>query len=261
MQIQPDFNSWNMKSFCKKNLLMCRKCFITVLMVIPSVALIFGQMQSDKLKEMISNADFILKGKVVSFSSSGKDGSYGQHIYTNYKIRVETIFKGRINDSITQFELIGGTIDNTTEDVFPSFAFNQDEEFIIFYIEDPFPWIDPLYSKIPIINGTTYFMDKEFNQVDFENAIRLFIKDSENDSDPLKGQSSIILEQDKKASISVSEISDNFLANPIITNISPAIASGGTGTQVVITGTDFGTTTGTVIFYSASPVQIGRAHV
>ena len=129
-----------------------------------------------------------------------------------------------------EIEVQGGTINDTTEFVTNSIYFEIGEIFIIFYQENPFRWTDPDNSKINIFDSKVYFNNHEYNILAFKKVIRVLIKNPNLRIDSLNSSSG--------------GKTDLPLTVPTITNISPNMASAGTNTQVVITGTNFGATQG-----------------
>jgi Tol biopolymer transport system component len=180
------------------------------------------------IDELTLNAEIIAIGTV--FEKDSRWNSEHTHIITRILFSVEQYLKG----SSTQDQILiitpGGTVDGITEWVSGAVDFEPHERAIVF-LEKSEDGSYQLYRQgkssviMERVNGMT--VDQ------FKERIEL----------ASKGGSLLPLEND----IFNPAISET--PAPVITEITPSIASAGTGTEVTIAGTGFGTNPGSVEFY------------
>jgi hypothetical protein len=195
------------------------------------------------LQGLIEKSDIIVKGKLTHKSSNWNNDHRGKHIYSNHKIKINEILKGTPTDSIINIELMGGTVNDTNEMLIPCITFSNEEEFILFYKQNPFRFIDLNYSKIHVANNIVDFFNTQYIIDEFTKCIEGYVKQPEieihlpnfrvNKAQPIISGIENIQE------INYSQ-TDN--SGPTIDGINPSEASAGTNTTVTINGSNFGDT-------------------
>lgn len=83
------------------------------------------------ISSSIEESDLILHSKVISQDSRWIINEKGKHIYTSIEFEVLDILKGFINAKSINLEIIGGTVNDTTEFVSTSFSVRNNQELIL----------------------------------------------------------------------------------------------------------------------------------
>jgi len=193
--------------------------------------------QQDKLQERVDKSTAVVWGLVSATESNWKTNELGHHIFTTVTVEIVQSVKASVTGTLV-FEVVGGTIGETTEAVSNVPMFRQGQEVILFMTGDPYRLIGGRYSKLTVYDGKVYWTGVELTAEVFLEMLELIEA----------GQS--------PASVWQQEKSQQFEAfgltnQPVITRITPSKASAGTDTQVTITGNYFGFSQGSgkVEFY------------
>lgn len=188
-----------------------------------------GALQTEtSIDELTLNADVIAIGVVL-----GKDSFWNSehsHILTRVLFSIEQYLKGSSTQNQILIAVPGGIKDGITEWVSNSVDFEPQERALVFLNQ-----VDDQSYAIYKWGKSSIISDK-VNGINVDDL-------KERIESVSKGESLPLLEND----LSASDIQAS--SSPTITGIAPSVASAGTGTEVTIEGTDFGTNPGSVEFY------------
>ena len=201
------------------------------------------------LNTRVSNSPLIVEGQVTSKRSFWDDNH--SNIYTASKVKVFKVFKGTVNTEFIEIITPGGTVGLQKEVVHPSLELNKDEVGIFMLHENLIstkknPNI-PLYKTYASVQGFVKYdllKNKASSAFDQFNNIEQLLYSSITaiTSESITEVSPFSVEQ---------EVSPMPEATPTITSFTPTTVTAGTKTQVTITGTNFGASSGQVRFSNA----------
>jgi hypothetical protein len=184
-----------------------------------------------ELEDITGKSHAIVWGRISRTQSYWQSDERGRHIYTS--VTIDPVFStlGAEVESPLVFEVIGGTIEDITESVTDIPQFNQQEEVIIFLVENPYSLVTGRLSKLNVYNDKVYWSGTAVDVEAFIQMLELIIA----------GQSPVSIWEQQIQNIELSGVT----GKPVISAITPEKASAGTNTQVTITGSNFGDTQGT----------------
>lgn len=180
------------------------------------------------LTQLTAEADQILTGKVIQAESFWVDDIRGRHIRTYLTVERTGILKGFPGSSVA-VELPGGTVGEITEWVSNSAILSQGDEVVLYLKHD---------RDEPVGVGDGVFLvraGRAFGRVGtFAVAYLASATEAVSRGEALPEEPGALADQ-----------ASALTSGPVITAITPPAGSAGTQTQVVITGSGFGSSAGT----------------
>lgn len=201
--------------------------------------------QSSSLEDRLSEGDLVVEGKVMSqFSFFGKEERL---IYTAHQIEVYKVFKGNIERSSVEIVTTGGVVGDRMLEVNPSLKLTIGQTGLFLFKAYRGNNIDDSRTVIwrPVADAASFLpYDPKIERVKdvFETETMTRQK--------------LYRRIEQKVGHNYQELqalpqSSQQRLVPAITSFTPTTATAGTETLITITGTDFGSTTGTVFFDAA----------
>ena len=96
----------------------------------------FSEPNERTLAQAAQEADVIVHATVVGQEAAWRTDQWGRHIYTTYAFnRCETV-KGVVEGYSLTVRVMGGTVDDVTEEVTPGWRFAVGQEFVLFLNRD-----------------------------------------------------------------------------------------------------------------------------
>lgn len=174
-------------------------------------------MNGHEPSELVHQTETICTATVLSTKCQWKDDHRGRHIYTNVEFLIERTIKGGVPTNPITIEVVGGTVGDITERVSHSPVFTEGEHVLLFLKGQSLRSMGDFTGKLPIINDHVFWNGKKV---------------------PLDALTASLT----TGSVTLFTDIDEMLFNDaiVITSIVPDIASAGTETQVIISGTGFG---------------------
>ena len=205
-------------------------------------------LQPISLKQRVQKSNKVVEGEVLSSQSFWN--STRTNIYTKYKIKPYKVFKGNVN---SEFYVVvqGGTVGTRTHDV-SNEAQLKIGDYGVFTMINTFP-------NMPT-NGNTfalYAAVQGFIKIDvreqFANDPFNVYKDLETELyQPIERYSNSKARVINTYNFNALNQNRSFLATPVISSFSPTTSTAGTFETIVISGSGFGNTQGTVEFKNSN---------
>ncbi|UCE18327.1 MAG: matrixin family metalloprotease [Gemmatimonadota bacterium] len=203
------------------------------------------------LNERITQASTILKGAVKGSHSYWKDGI----IYTDVTLRVDRYLKGESNGENFILTLPGGQVGGICLSVSDVPYFLEGEEVILFLQKGTLiPLVGCFQGKLSLHEQALVGLDMRV--IELQNKINRLSGYPEDFAGLTpRGKPLFVTEDVLSPPIVKPQKRGPGALQPGITGITPSVASSGTNTQVVISGSGFGTNTGQakVEFYHGQP--------
>ena len=136
-----------------------------------------GIQEKQDISKIVKRADLIIRGKVISTDSQWQEDDRGRHIYTSVTIQILDKIKGNIKDDVFTFDVVGGTVDDISEVVSDTPAFEIDEDAIMFLSGQPLTMKQGINSKIPIYNNRVYRKDSDIAVDSFIKGLKILEQD------------------------------------------------------------------------------------
>jgi hypothetical protein len=145
--------------------------FIFLLLIVKSL---LAQHHIEKpLSSLIEESDIIIRAKVINQTSRWITNEKGKHIYTFVEFNIIDVVKGTINNKSINLEIIGGTVNDTTEYVTTSFLVRNDQEMILLLDNSKSVNEFKIIDKF-IIQDSKIFFNEKYLRVE---SFILFLKD------------------------------------------------------------------------------------
>jgi hypothetical protein len=226
-----------------------------ILFLTTTISIAQGGLYEIDLKQQINNSEFIVEGKVISKKSFwDKDFKL---IYTLNTIEVFKTFKGETNTLIDVLTM-GGTVGDTGLSVSHNLELSENEEgmFLLNSSNKQLTGSKTDNTQYRAYSGLQGFYKYDTISNKVSNAFEGY-GDIENEFyqtlETLTEKK--FTELKKRVSFSKNNASKSQLAIPFVNNYSPTTAAAGIGTEITITGFNFGATKGKVQFRDANESQ------
>ncbi|SFU27901.1 Por secretion system C-terminal sorting domain-containing protein [Pustulibacterium marinum] len=201
------------------------------------------------LEEMVSNSDEIVEGSVIRKQSFWDQGK--ANIYTLNTVEVYKVFKGISVDTITVVTL-GGAVDLQAQEVHPSLQLETDELGLFILKSNDVTFETPSdYPTFSSYSASQAFFQYDLTNDEVLNPYHSFSSITNDFYNEIKGFTGKAYQDVKRVRIASSiahQKAQKVWNTSAITGFTPTSASAGTHTLLTISGTGFGTETGTVQF-------------
>jgi hypothetical protein len=220
-----------------------------------------GQEQAPQIEKSIRSAAAIVTAEVEKLTAAWVSDEHGKHIYTTVELHLFECVKGQ---APARFEItvVGGTVGEITESVFPSYTFTENERCMLFLQEGCREIIGTGLGKLNLVQEHVLFENKLVPTEAFVKAVAALARDPQS---PATLRS--VLQQYINLNDRSTEKIERKLtlpdSNPIILSITPPQASAGTSTLVTIQGKNFldRQDSGNVIFFQRDGASVLNAQI
>jgi len=175
------------------------------------------------LWKLRQKSSMIIRGQVLSLNSYWKTSSDGNDIVTDITLKVKNRPRGNSGDTVI-FQVMGGSVGVKSEIVSSMPKIQVGDETVVFLEGDPLKLVEGKRGYFAVKNGAIRWKQKKIDADTFINQLRL-------------EQADIEYRLDNAQTIESAAMSSG---GPVITSISPSKVSGGTNSQITISGSGFG---------------------
>ncbi len=192
--------------------------------------------------QLVNAADTIAVGTVTGTASHWNAAH--TLIVTDATVNLQNVLKGDKNLRQARITQPGGAVGGLTLDVSGAASLQQNEQAVLFLKQTgsgDFGIVGGKQGKKLVLKGK---VNRDENLSDYTSAIEQMV--TKSNSKPSRSTAT------PTATPTPTPVITPQVVTPVISSIQPASASAGTNTQVVINGSGFGTTPGSVNFYYQS---------
>jgi hypothetical protein len=197
-----------------------------------------GKQGPRSMQEAIQKASVIVTAKVEHLQSMWRGDERGKHIYTDVRLQVTSLLKGEVPQGALSVSILGGSVGDISELVFPSTTFTEGEECLLLLQEGGTDLLDAYHSKIGFSGGKAYCENMIVSVSTLLQSVEQCLR-SEISEHSFKELLQRTSDQSAAQSQQGARLRGAMDNTPVITSVTPPKASSGTSTLITIQGKNF----------------------